>query len=91
LFEVKDLVAQTLKGLEFDLQEQYYLLLSEEEDPKIPPKRYPQAIRVWDLDEARFVEVKVGSADWFSLIEGQKRFSYRYEGLTFTIRFLVSD
>ena len=84
--QIKDLIAQALSGLDFDLQERYWLLMPEEEPPIIR-ERNTQEITVWLPSEEKFVEMKVGSADWFSLIESEKKFTYRYEGLTFTVRF----
>lgn len=86
--QVKDLVAQALDGLEFDLQERYRLFTPEPDaETEATRPRSTQAITVWLSDEERFTEVQIGSADWFSLIEDQQKFTYSYEGLTFTVRF----
>lgn len=84
--KMKDLVAQALNGLEFDLQERYYLF-SLETEAEHPRPRSTISIPVWSPTDQTFVSVKVGSAEWFKLVGNEKKFSYLYEGLSFTVRY----
>ena len=84
---VKDLVAEALAGLEFDLQQRYWLLT--EEEPASAPPRPPSsaAIPVWSPDKERFIRVEVGSPEWFTMMSQARKFTYRYDQLDFTVRF----
>jgi len=83
---VKDLLAEALAGLELDLQQRYWLLSVAE--PASAPARpaSPEAIPVWNPEEARFISVKVGSPEWFTMMSAEKKFTYRYDQLNFTVR-----
>jgi hypothetical protein len=84
---VKDLLAQALTGLEFDLQQRYWLL-TEEEPASAPPRPpSPAAIPVWSPNEAQFIRVAVGSPEWFTIMSAARKFTYRYDQLDFTVRF----
>ena len=84
--KIKDLVAQALDGLECDLQERY-CLFSLETEAEQPRPRSTLSIPVWSPTDQTFIRVKVGSAEWFELVGNEKKFSYLYEGLSFTVRY----
>jgi hypothetical protein len=84
--QIQDLVAQALEGLEFDLQEHHYLF-SPEAEVKQPRPRDTWSIPTWSSTDQTFIEVKIGSAEWFKLIGDERKFLYRYEGVQFAVRF----
>lgn len=84
---VKDIVAQALEGLDFDLQEHYHFFSPErEESSGIERPREIQSIPIWSAETHAFVDVQVGSPEWFGLIEKQGRFYYRFDDIRFTVR-----
>ena len=93
LGQVTDLLAGHLATLtgEFDLQTRYVLLSREPELTPTPvtktkiAKTTPVAFPVLN-DDKSMVEMVVGSPEWFDLLEA-KKFRYRYQGLTFSVRF----
>lgn len=84
--KIKDLLAQVLNGLEFDLQERYFLFSPEAETEQPRPKG-TISIPIWSPTDQTFVSVKVGSAEWFKLIGNEKKFNYLYGGVNFTVRY----
>ncbi len=82
--QIKDLVAQSLSGLEFDLKDHYWLFSPSDDEEAAAARGEAESIPVWSATgPAR--NVRIGSDDWFKLVE-QKKFFYWYEGLRFTVR-----
>ncbi len=86
--KIKDLIAQTLSGLDFDLKDRYWLLSpADEEEKEKETRRGTKSIPVWSDADQKVISIKIGSADWFRLIEQEKKFHYRYGDIRFTVRF----
>lgn len=84
---IKDLIAKSLDGLDFDLRQRYWLLSPEMVQIGVSSPHSTQSIPIWSSVEHKFISVKVGSPEWFEMIGDEKKFSYYYGKLTFTVRF----
>ncbi len=83
--QIKDRIAQALDGLEFDLKDRYWLLSPADDEEESAARGDAESIPVWSAATGQVVSVRIGSADWFNLVEA-KKFYYWYEGLRFTMR-----
>jgi hypothetical protein len=83
--QIRDLIAAALSGLDFGLRENYCLLMPER--AAVPP-RLPDAasIPVWSAEAHSFVDITIGSPEWFEMVERESKFSYRYQGQSFRVR-----
>lgn len=83
---ILDLLAQHLDGLPCDISLDYDLARAEPE-PFTDESGKAQAIPMYLHASDTIIIVKVGSPQWFDVVENGKRFYYQYAGHKFTVKF----
>ncbi len=83
--QIKDMVAQSLDGLDFDLKDRYWLLSPADDEEAAAARGDAESIPVWSAATGQVVRIRVGSGDWFKLVESRK-FQYQYKNIRFTVR-----